>query len=262
MADKEARLDYFLVDTAMASYVELVGVSNTFTSAFDHRPVIMKVDFNKVSRGPGYWKFNNSMLDDLDFCKKVRDTIARVLYDYQLLDDPEKEPIELNEILLMTPLQQSEIKTSLNPHQLLEFLLFTIKGMSRRYGQQKKTDLMSRKGRIEARLMEKTQRHDVLLSEYRAGQIAKTADDLMQIKTEIKTLQKNLQDIDNHLNEGAYIRCGTAWKCESEAPSKMFFQLEKWSGQQRFMGILEVEGDEPGKTRLVTNQPEIEGSTR
>ena len=200
MADKEARLDYFLVDTAMASYVELVGVSNAFTSTFDHRPVLLKLDFNKIQRGPGYWKFNNSMLDELDFCKKVRDTIARVLFDYQMPDDPEKTPLEFNEILLMTPAQQSEISMSLNPHQLLEYLLFAIKGVARRYGQQKKTDLMSRKGRIETKLMEKTRRHDVLLSEYRAGQIAKTADDLMQIKTDIKMLQKNLQDIDNHMN--------------------------------------------------------------
>ena len=84
----------------------------------------------------------------------------------------------------------------------------------------------------------------------------------MQIKTNIKLIQKKLQDIDTHMNEGAYIRCGTAWKCESEAPSKIFFQQEKWSGQQRFMGILEVEGDEPGKTKLVTNQPEIEDSIK
>ena len=59
-ADKEARLDYFLVDTSLASYVELVGVSAPFTASFDHRPVILKLDFNKVTRGPGYWKFNNS----------------------------------------------------------------------------------------------------------------------------------------------------------------------------------------------------------
>ena len=261
-ADKEARLDYFLVDTAMASYVEVTGVSSPYTSAFDHRPVIMKVDFNKVRRGPGYWKFNNSMLDELDFCKKVRDTIARVLFDYQQREDPTKDPLTMNDILLMTPLQQAEIPMTLNPHQLLEFLLFSIKGVARRYGQEKKTDLMESKGAAEAKLMEKTRRHDALLEKYRAGQVAQTADALMNIKTEIKLIQKKLQDIDTHLNEGAYIRCGTAWKCESESPSKIFFQQEKWSGQQRFMGILEVEGDEPGTTRLVTNQPEIEDSIK
>ena len=45
-------MDYFIVDINMASYVELVGVSGPFTTKFDHRPVMMKVDFNKVSRGP------------------------------------------------------------------------------------------------------------------------------------------------------------------------------------------------------------------
>lgn len=42
-ADKEARLDYFIVDSNLASYVELVGASAPFTSDFDHRPVMMKI---------------------------------------------------------------------------------------------------------------------------------------------------------------------------------------------------------------------------
>ena len=77
--------------------------------------------------------------------------------------------------------------------------------------------------------MKATQRHDVLLNEFKAGHIAKTADELMDVKTTIKLLQKNLEDIDTHLNEGAYIRCGTAWNwiCESEAPTKIFFLNKK-----------------------------------
>ena len=257
-ADKEARLDYFLVDTAMASFVDLVGVSTPFTSTFDHRPVIMKIDFNKVKRGPGYWKFNNSMLDDQDFCKKVRDTIARILYEYQSLDDPGAEPIEMNEILLMTPEQQSELKMSINPHQFLEFLLFSIKGVARRHGQHMKADLIARKETAEAKLIRETKNHDDLIAICKAGHCAKSEEALMNSKTNIKLLQKQIYDIDTHMCEGAYIRCGTAWKCESEAPSKIFFQQEKWCGQQRFIGLVEVESDEPGTSRLVTNQPEIE----
>ena len=59
-AEKEARLDYFIVDTGLASFVQLVGAAAPFTSKLDHRPVLLNVDFNKVDRGPGYWKFNNS----------------------------------------------------------------------------------------------------------------------------------------------------------------------------------------------------------
>ena len=110
----------------MASFVELVGVSGTFTTKFDHRPVILKADFNKVSRGPGYWKFNNSMLAEEDFCKKVRERIARILHEYQLPESPEDEPLEIHGILSMNPEQQASLKMTLNPHQLLEFILFSI----------------------------------------------------------------------------------------------------------------------------------------
>ena len=68
--------------------------------------------------------------------------------------------------------------------------------------------------------------------------------------------------METHINEGAYLRCGAKWKCESEAPSKVFFQCEKWKGQQRFIGIIEVDGEIPGTTRQITNQPEIEATIR
>ena len=257
-ADKEARLDYFLVDTNMASFVELVGVAGPFTTQHDHRPVIMKVDFNKVSRGPGYWKFNNSMLNESDFCKKVRERIARILHEYQLPENPGDEPLDLGEIFLMPPAQQSALRMSLNPHQLLEFILFSIKGVARGYGKQRKTNLMTRKEKAESKLRSATSSHEDLVRKLRTGPCGDTEVAYISIKNVLTNLQKEILDIDTHLNEGAYIRCGAHWKCESEAPSKIFLQQEKWRGQQRFMGIIEVDGDEPNTTRLITNQPEIE----
>ena len=260
-ADKEARLDYFLVDTSLASYVELVGVSAPFTASFDHRPVILKLDFNKVTRGPGYWKFNNSMLNDNDFREKVVEQIARVLHEYQLPETPETEPHTLRAILFMNPTQQSNIKLSINPHQFLEYLLFSIKGVARRHGQQKKASLITRKERTEELIRRETKVHDALLSQVRAGK--KTAEPaFIKVKRDLEVMQKELNDIDTHLCEGAYIRSGANWKCESEAPTKIFLQLEKWSGQQRFIGIVEVEGDEPGTTRQIIHQPEIENEIR
>ena len=260
-ADKEARLDNFLVDTSLASYVELVGVSAPFTASFDHRPVILKIDFNKVTRGPGYWKFNNSMLNDNDFREKVDEQIAWVLHEYQLPETPETEPHTLRAILFMNPTQQANIKLSINPHQFLEYLLFSIKGVARRHGQQKKASLITRKERTEELIRQETQVHDALLSQVRAGQ--KTAEPAFRkAKRELEVMQKELNDIDTHLCEGAYIRSGANWKCESEAPTKIFLQLEKWSGQQRFIGIVEVEGDEPGTTRQIIHQPEIENEVR
>ena len=153
----------------------------------------------------------------------------------------ETEPHTLRAILFMNPTQQANIKLSINPHQFLEYLLFSIKGVARRHGQQKKASLITRKERTEELIRRETKVHDALLSQVRAGQ--KTAEPaFIKVKRDLEVMQKELNDIDTHLCEGAYIRSGANWKCESEAPTKIFLQLEKWSGQQRFIGIVEVEG--------------------
>ena len=262
-ADKEARLDYFIVDAGLASYVQLIGVSAPFASGFDHRPVIMNIDFNKVTRGPGYWKFNNSMLSEADFLRKVREQIAWTLSEYQDTATPETPTLSVHEILCMTPAQQSDIQLTINPHQFLEFLLFSIKGVARKHGKEKKASLLTRKERTEEQLRKETKVHDALLKRIRSEPSnGDTEEAFFVTKNKISVLQKELFDIETHMNEGAYIRCGAKWKCESEAPSKVFFQQEKWRGQQRFMGIIEVDGDEPGTTKQIINQPEIESEIR
>ena len=41
--------------------------------------------------------------------------------------------------------------------------------------------------------------------------------------------------------------------------SKLFFQQEKWRGDQRYLGILEIDsGKGDGSTKLIESQPEIE----
>ena len=82
----------------------------------------MNIDFNKVKMGPGYWKFNNSMLSETDFLRKVREQIAWTLSEYQDTATPETPPLSVHEILCMTPAQQSDIQLTINPHQFLEFL--------------------------------------------------------------------------------------------------------------------------------------------
>ena len=262
-ADKEARLDYFIVDTSLASYIQLVGVSGPFTSNFDHRPIMLNLDFNKVKRGPGYWKFNNAMLEEPDFIIKVREQIAWTLYEYQKLETPQSVPLSFREISCMSPEEQFKIELSINPHQFIEFLLFSIKGVARKYGQARKTNLIRRKETAEEKLLKETKVHDVLLKKIRSEPPSGgTEEAYFTAQTNLTVLQKEIKDIETHLCEGAYIRCGAKWKCESEAPSRVFFQCEKWKGQQRFMGIIEVDGETPGTTRQIINQPEIETEIR
>ena len=163
----------------------------------------------------------------------------------------------------MTPEEQSKLDLSINPHQFLEFLLFSIKGLSRRYGQNRKTNLTRRKETAEEKLRLETKVHDNLMLKIRTEPPSgDTEEALIICKSNLLVLQKEIRDLETHIHEGAYLRCGAKWKCESEAPSKVFFQCEKWRGQQRYIGIVEVDSEIPGTTRQITSQPEIEATVR
>ena len=69
------------------------------------------------------------MLEEPDFLKKVMEQIACTLFNYQAAETPESDLLGIHEILAMTPAQQAEINLTLNPHQFLEYLLFSVKGV-------------------------------------------------------------------------------------------------------------------------------------
>ena len=66
--------------------------------------------------------------------------------------------------------------------------------------------------------------------------------ELVEHQQETASIRAKLQAVDEHINEGAYIRTGFEWKCESEAPTGIFLKQEQWRGDQRYIGVLELEG--------------------
>ena len=259
---KEARLDFFLVDSNLASYVQAIGPSEPFTRQYDHKPVIMKVDFDKVSRGHGYWKFNNHMLKDLAFIQKVDEQIAWNIWQYQ---EPaaDTEPLTLREISLLSKEEKAQVPLNINPHQFLEYTLFSIKGVARRHGQVKKSTLLKQKYEAEERLENAVRREKEYEALRAAGDFSRELEvKMVEVLQNLSTLQARVANIDQHLNEGAYIRTGYHWKCESEASTKLFLQQEKWRGTQRYIGILEIDEGVDQPPRVLRNQPEIETEIR
>ena len=259
---KEARLDYFLVDSNLASYVQTIGPSEPFAKPYDHKPVIMVLDFDKVTRGPGFWKFNNHMLKDLAFLEKVDEQIVWTIWTYQ---EPaaDSDPLMLQEISLLSKDERAAIPLSINPHQFLEYLLFSIKGVARRHGQVKKATLLTQKREVEDRLAAATRRVQECQRLRDQGDFTDELEvKMLEAQRTLGTSKARLSNIDQHLNEGAYIRTGYHWKCESEASSKIFLQQEKWRGTQRYIGILEIEEGPNRPPRILRNQPEIETEIR
>lgn len=72
------RLDFFLVDGNVINLPTCTSdISHGFKS--DHSYVQLHLQGNKIDRGKGYWKLNNSLLENSEFCDTVKSTIESTL---------------------------------------------------------------------------------------------------------------------------------------------------------------------------------------
>ena len=63
------RLDWFLINQELYQEVECVGITTGYKT--DHCMVIIVILIESNERGPGFWKFNNSLLEDADYVEKM-----------------------------------------------------------------------------------------------------------------------------------------------------------------------------------------------
>ena len=75
------------------------------------------MDFDKVMRGPGFWKFNNSHLESDRFKEIVRMELVHIVHEHQINDGAKKD---VGELVELSPQQLQEIELKLNPHELME----------------------------------------------------------------------------------------------------------------------------------------------
>ena len=68
-----SRIDFFLIAQHLTKWVE--RVETKVANAPDHRAVKFTISIAQVPRGPGLWKFNNSLLEDGKYVDLIRKTI-------------------------------------------------------------------------------------------------------------------------------------------------------------------------------------------
>ena len=71
------RLDMFLVSDTLHGCVDKSTITSSYRS--DHSLIAIQCIFSEISRGPGYWKLNCSLLDDLEYVTlitKVKITVT------------------------------------------------------------------------------------------------------------------------------------------------------------------------------------------
>ena len=80
------RLDSFVISNALQSEVKCC--EHLFPLSSDHTPV--KIHFLSSTdhkRGAGYWKFNNSLLENNNFLSEMEDKIIQIVSEISEFDD-------------------------------------------------------------------------------------------------------------------------------------------------------------------------------
>ena len=82
------RLDHFLISNVMQESVRSVTILPSVRS--DHSPILLSLNIrNDFKKGPGMWKFNNSLLQNEEYCLQLNETIDNLTLDLENIIDPQ-----------------------------------------------------------------------------------------------------------------------------------------------------------------------------
>ena len=181
----KSRIDYFLITK---SWGHLVSVADTKISiAPDHRAVRLGIKMVTNKRGPGLWKFNNSLLKDEVFITLIENSYPMIKVKYREVEDAR--------------LRWELIKMELD-------------GISIPYAKNK-----ARATRLYIENLEKRSAElDATILNHTGSQM-----DLLSELSRLEKLKKELQHWYNKKGEGAMFRSKLRWVKQGE---KYFFNLE------------------------------------
>lgn len=82
----QARLDFWLISNHISANVTTCSIKPSIKS--DHSLIKLKIElWKEEKRGRGFWKFNSSLLKDLEYVGKINDLIAELKTKYENLKD-------------------------------------------------------------------------------------------------------------------------------------------------------------------------------
>lgn len=209
---KQGRLDYFLISEELFPEVTNVKIDSAYRS--DHSIVVLSLKKLQIKRDRPFWKFNNSLLKDINYVNVIKKLILNIKQQYAL---------PVYNIDNLENIENEQIQFMISDQLFFETLLLEIRGKSISYASYKK----KHENNQEHEIIQKIQELESNISE----------NSLFQIE-ELKT---QLQDIRNKKIDGMMIRSRVNWIQNGEKGSRFFCNLEKRNFVDKSMGFLENE---------------------
>ena len=193
-----SRLDYVLCNEELLSITHKYKINPKYRS--NHAPISCPLT---ESRGPGVWRFNNSLLSDPAFEELIKKEINNFKLVYAAT------PYNPNYI---APLSHG-FESMISPTLFWESLLVTLRGIIIHCGKRNKAVTK----RIVKNLESNIATLDKKVSEGRAS---------IEEMTQLINLNSELIEIRKEDLKGAYIRSRADWLELGEKPSRYFLNLE------------------------------------
>ena len=183
---RQRRLDYFLISDQLQDQIDQVAILPSIQS---YRSTLkLKICGTKCSsKGPSYWKLNNSLLLHKVFIKLMKSEVPKFY-------------------------QESEEKLR-NPMMRWEYLKYKVRDFSKQYSVDKAREQKAKRNRLESRVKEL----DVLIS-------SNAEETFIQEYHECK---HQLEEIYNYITQGIILSSKVDWYEHGEKFSKYFLNLEK-----------------------------------
>ena len=77
---KQARLDFFLISSMLYSKVKNPDITSGYRTDQSH--ISLDITLDKTDKGNSYWKFNDSLLRDIQYVNKIKGLINRIQLQY------------------------------------------------------------------------------------------------------------------------------------------------------------------------------------
>ena len=220
---KQARLDFFLFSESLLPNLRKCTIESSYRS--DHSMVVLELEFNPFIRGKGLWKFNNSLLYDVNYVTLIKEKILEVKKQYGALVYNFENIHEVCD---------ENLHFTINSQLFLETLLLEIRGKTISYSSYKKKE----KEKQENVLMQEIESLEALLDE-------NSIQNLESKKQELETIRKEKM-------RGKIVRSRVKWIEEGEKPSKYFCGLESRNFTSKIIPKVEREDGQ-----IITNQKDI-----
>ena len=201
ISPKRARLDFFLCNDELLSILRKFDIDTKYRS--DHSPISCTIKLSEEKRGPGVWRFNNSLLQEQDFIALIK-----------------KEINNFKEIYAASPYNPDYISSlshgfeiMISPSLFWETLLATLRGTIIYYSKKRKAAKNRR---------QKTLEQNIKVIDKKANSGIASAEDL----TKLSSLNEELIECRKEELRGAYVRSRADWLKYGEKPSRYFLNLE------------------------------------